>query len=176
MCSSDLPELHGPKGIGLKGAIFMSPPAFNILPATPPPVQGGGGFGACGRPDGTPVAAAPGRGGRGADGKGDGKAGDGKGGNAKGKQAQPDQATLLARSNLPGFLKAKIPYMVSVAELDPPNIIGFVDTLKAELTKGGHAPTYSLYKDHSHISEVMSPNTPDTSVTGPILAWIKSVK
>ena len=28
------PELYGPKGIGLKGAIFMSPPAFNILPAT----------------------------------------------------------------------------------------------------------------------------------------------
>jgi hypothetical protein len=31
-------------------------------------------------------------------------------------------------------------------------------------------------KDHSHISEVMSPGTPDDSVTGPILKWIRSVK
>jgi len=33
-----------------------------------------------------------------------------------------------------------------------------------------------VFKDHSHISEVMSPNTPDDSVTGPILKWIKDVK
>jgi Carboxylesterase family len=29
------PEFYGPKGIGLKGVIFMSAPAFNILPVTP---------------------------------------------------------------------------------------------------------------------------------------------
>jgi hypothetical protein len=36
--------------------------------------------------------------------------------------------------------------------------------------------TYVVYKDHSHISEVMSPDTADESVTGPILKWMKSVK
>jgi len=165
------PEYWGPKGVGLKGVVFMSPPAFDILPATPPPVQGG--FGACGTPDGQPAPAAAGRGAKGKGGPGGNAKGGGPG---KGKAAPPDAATQLARSNLPGLVKAKVAYMVSVAELDPPNIIGFAETLRDELTKAGHKPTYALYKDHSHISEVMSPDTADTSVTGPILAWMKSVK
>jgi len=169
-------ELWGPKGVGVKGVVFMSPPAFNILPATPPPVQGGGGgFGACGRPDGQPVAAAAAKGGApGGPGRGDGKGG-GKG-DGKGKAAPPDAATQLARSNLPGMAKSKVAFMLSVAELDPPNIIGFAETLRDELCKAGHCATYMVYKDHSHISEVMSPDTPDDSVTGPILKWMKSVK
>ena len=156
------PEYYGPQGVGIKGVVFMSPPAFNILPATPPPVQGG--FGPCGRPDGQPVAAAPGRGPGG--GKGDGK----------GRGAQPDAATQLARSNLPGLVKSKVPFFISVAELDPPNIIAFAETLKSELCKAGPCPAYKVFKDHSHISEVLSPDTADDSVTGPILKWIKSVK
>jgi hypothetical protein len=48
--------------------------------------------------------------------------------------------------------------------------------LKSELCKAGDCPTYVVDKDHSHISEVMSPDTADTSVTGPILKWMKSVK
>jgi len=165
------PEFWGPKGVGLKGVVFMSPPAFDILPATPPPVQGG--FGPCGQPNGGAAAAPPaGRG----DGKGGGGRGDGKGGGGKGKAGQPDPATQLARSNLPGLIHSKVPYFLSVAELDPPNIIGFAETLRDELSKGGHSATYTVFKDHSHISEVMSPDTADTSVTGPILKWIKSVK
>ncbi len=158
------PEYYGPQGVGVKGVVFMSPPAFNILPATPPPVQGG--FGPCGQPDGQPAAAAPA-------GRGPGGPGGGKG---KGRAAQPDAATQLARSNLPGLVKSKVPFFLSVAELDPPNIIGFAETLKSELCKAGKCPTYMVFKDHSHISEVMSPDTADTSVTGPILKWMKSVK
>lgn len=158
------PEYYGPQGVGVKGVVFMSPPAFNILPATPPPVQGG--FGPCGQPNGQPAAAAPA-------GRGPGGPGGGKG---KGRAAQPDAATQLARSNLPGLVKSKVPFFLSVAELDPPNIIGFAETLKSELCKAGKCPTYMVFKDHSHISEVMSPDTADTSVTGPILKWMKSVK
>ena len=66
--------------------------------------------------------------------------------------------------------------MVSVAELDPPNIIAFAGTLRDELKKANRNVTYVEYKDHSHISEVMSPDTADKSVTGPILKWMKSVK
>jgi len=82
----------------------------------------------------------------------------------------------LARSNLPGLIKSKAPFFVSVAELDPPNIVAFVGTLKDELCKAGKCPTFQTFKDHSHISEVMSPDTADTSVTGPILKWMTSVK
>lgn len=167
------PEFYGPEGIGIKGVIFMSPPAFDILPATPPPVTGGAGFGPCGQPDGSKPAVAEGRGaGRGA-GRGGGR---GAGGGGGGRAAQPDAATQLARSNLPGLIKAKVPFFVTVAELDPPNIVGFATTLKDELCKAGKCPAFATFKDHSHISEVMSPDTPDTSVTGPILKWIKSVK
>jgi triacylglycerol lipase len=158
-------NLWGPKGVGLKGVIFMSPPAFNILPATPKPAEGG--FGPCGG------AAAPAAAGARGGGRGDGKGG---GGGGRGKGEPVDQATLLTRSNLPGLVSSKLPMMLSVAELDPPNIIAFAETLRDELCKAGRCATYEVYKDHSHISEVMSPDTADTSVTGPILKWMKSVK
>ena len=156
------PEFYGPGGVGVKGVVFMSPPAFDILPATPPPVQGG--FAQCREPDGSapPAAALPaGRGER-------------KGGGPR--RAAVDPATQLARSNLPGLITSKLPFMLTVAELDPPNIIGFAETLRDQLCKANRCPTYVTFKDHSHISEVMSPNTADTSVTGPILKWMKSVK
>ena len=155
-------DLWGPDGVGIKGVVFMSPPAFDILPATPPPVQGG--FAACHQPDGSspPAAAGPSRG--------------GPGGPGRGRGPQVDAATQLARSNLPGLISSKLPFMLTVAELDPPNITGFVETLRDQLCKANRCPTYVTFKDHSHISEVMSPDTADTSVTGPILKWIKSVK
>jgi hypothetical protein len=154
------PELYGPEGVGIKGVVFMSAPAFDILPAKPPAVQGG--FQSCGQPAGraanTPPAAGRGLGGRG------------------GKQNQIDEATLLSRSNLPGLIKSNLPFLVSVAELDPPAIIAFAETLRDELCKANRCPTYVTFKNHSHISEVMSADTSDTSVTGPILEWINSVK
>ena len=149
------PELYGPKGIGLKGVIFMSPATFNILPAVPPRT---GPNPPCGPVTGsTPAAAqAP----------------------AAGAAAStpPDAAAQLARSNLPGLVNAKVPFLISTAELDPPNIVAFAETLKDQLCKAGHCPTYLVFKDHSHISEVMSPNTADDTVTGPILKWITSVR
>jgi triacylglycerol lipase len=163
------PEFYGPKGVGVKGVVFMSSPGFSILPATPPPGQGAGG--PCGQPNGAPPAATPAAG-RGTGGRGTG----GRGGGGGAKQAQPDAATLLARSNLPGLIKSKLPFLVSVAELDPPNVISFAQTLKDELCKANRCPTFMTFKDHSHISEVMSPDTADTSVTGPILKWMQSIK
>jgi hypothetical protein len=139
----------------------MSPPAFDILPATPPAVQGG--FAPCGNPNGGPPAAAAAPAGRGQ-------------GRGAGRGPQPDAATQLARSNLPGLIKSNVAFMVVAAELDPPAIIAFSETLRDELCKANHCPAYAVFKDHSHISEVMSPDTADTSVTGPILKWMESVK
>jgi triacylglycerol lipase len=149
------PEFYGPKGVGLKGVIFMSAAAFNILPAKAPST---GPIPACQPlPGSAPAAAqAPAAG--------------------PGPSAPPDAATQLARSNLPGLINSKMPFLISAAELDPPAIIAFGETLKDQLCKAGHCPTYLVFKDHSHISEVMSPNTADDSVTGPILKWITSIK
>jgi hypothetical protein len=156
------PEFHGPHGVGVKGVVFMSPPAFNILPATPP--QGQGGNPPCGQPTTGAAAAPP---------AGDGKAGPGQGTAA---QPSPDSATQLARSNLPGLIGSRLPFLISAAELDPPRIVAFAETLRDQLCKAGHCPAYYVFKDHGHISEVMSPNTADNSVTGPILEWMRNVK
>ena len=149
------PELYGPKGLGLKGVIFMSAATFNILPAVPPRT---GPNPPCGpQPVSAPAATqAPAAG--------------------PAPSAPPDAATQLARSNLPGLVKSRVPFLITTAELDPPGIIAFAETLKDQLCKAGRCPTSLVFKDHSHISEVMSPNTADDSVTGPILKWIMNIK
>jgi len=147
------PELYGPKGIGIKGAVLMSG-NFNILPVTVAVPAG-----QPGRGDGAPKS--------GPDGKGGGK---GRGG------PPVDPAVQLQRSNLPGFQKAKIGFFLATAELDPANMGAFADTLKEQLCKAGNCPQLLVFKDHSHMSEVFSPNTPDDSVSGPILKWMKKVK
>jgi hypothetical protein len=87
-----------------------------------------------------------------------------------------DQATLEARSDLPGLISSKLPFIVSSAQLDPPGVIAFAETLRDTLCKAGRCPLYLSFKDHSHISEVESVDTKDVSVSGPILKWMKSVK
>ncbi len=152
------PELYGPKGVGLKGVVLMGTPAFNIAPVAGP-ARGGRG------PGGPPKGGPP------PDGKGDGK---GKGG---GRGFTPlDPATQLARSNLPALLKVNIPIFLGAGELDLPGVAEFHQILKDQLCMVNHCPTVVIFKDHSHVSEVFSPNTADDSVTGPILKWMKSVK
>jgi hypothetical protein len=200
------PELYGPKGVGVKGAILMAPAPFNItpvvVPPTPPapaePVIGNGA--GCQGPTDAGRGAGGGRGGPGGggaakggpgggDGKGkgggfgggDAKAGDGKGGapggGRGGGRGAPDPAAQLAQSDLPGLLKLKIGFFFAAGDLDPLNMPVFLQTVKEQLCKNGKScPTMVMFKDHSHVSEVFSPNTADDSVTGPILKWMKSVK
>jgi hypothetical protein len=184
------PELYPSYGIGLKGAILMSPAAFNIAPVTVgggPGGPGGAGRGAPGAggppAGGCPTVGAFGGGGRGGAAKG------GPGGGAKGTDAAKgtggrggggrgpvDPATQLARSTLPGIKAAKISFFLAYADLDPANMGSFIDTLKDQLCMAGHCPTVAVFKDHSHMSEVFSPGSPDTEVSGPILKWMKGVK
>jgi triacylglycerol lipase len=187
------PELYGPKGVGVKGAIFMSG-QFNILPVTPAaaaPAPGGrgpvdilaGAGSTCGLPAGAAFSNAgaiagpsraddpPARGGRGG----------GPGGGGRGRGPQIDPATLLARSSLPELKKTKVKIMLATAELDP-GINGadsaFNKALHDELCKDGpdHCPTMLFEKGESHMSEVFSIDTSDKVVSGPILKWIKSIK
>ncbi len=54
----------------------------------------------------------------------------------------------------------------------------FNQTLHDELCKEGpaHCPTMLFEKGESHMSEVFSIDTPDKTVSGPILKWMKKVK
>jgi acetyl esterase/lipase len=86
-----------------------------------------------------------------------------------------DPTVQLQRSNLEGLRALRIPLFVMAAELDPPNIVELSSILKDQLCLAGHCPKYQVSKGESHISQVMSVNTADTSVSGPVFTWIKSV-
>jgi hypothetical protein len=172
------PELWGPRGVGVKGAIFMSAGAFNILPLKLPPGPPGGG--------GNPLALAGKTCGGNMTNEDGAIAGPGRaaarpagaGGGGGGRGPQPDEATLLGRSNLPEFKKTDVKLMFASAELDP-GVDGamspFSVLLHDELCKEGpaHCPTMLFEKGESHMSEVFSIDTPDTTVSKPILTFIK---
>jgi triacylglycerol lipase len=183
------PELYGPKGVGVKGAVFMSGnPVPDIGPSgggrggapntQPGPGStcgvtsgAGGSDGAITGPSGVTPAPPRGEGGRG---------GPGGGGGGRGGQ-QLDAATLAARANLPGFKTTPAKIDLARAELDPGvmgNMAASDIALHDELCKLGeaHCPTMLFLKGESHMSEVFSIDTPDKTVSGPILAWIKKTK
>jgi len=182
------PELYGPKGIGLKGVIFMSG-QFNILPVQ---VAGAGGRGAAttnvpgsscgsggpGATDGFLPGRAPGQPG----GPNPPAAAGGPGGGGGGRGQPVDAATQLARSTLPAYKATKVKILLATAELDPgiadgkmaPFNIAFHD----ELCKAGpdHCPTMLFEKGESHMSEVFSIDTSDKTVSDPILLWMRKIK
>jgi hypothetical protein len=188
------PEIQGPKGPGVKGAIFMS--------GNPVPGIGGndarGGRGDRGAPAGAganPLAGAGSTCGI-AQGAGVGanagaisgpssvNAGGPRGAAAPGAARGGQHvvaATQAARSNLPGFKSTKVAIVLARAELDPGvtgNMAASDIALHDELCKEGkdRCPTMLYLKGESHMSEVFSIDTADKTVSGPILAWIKKIK
>jgi len=200
------PEIQGPKGPGVKGAIFMSGNPVPDVGGQAPRGAGPGGPGAganplagagttCGEtggagstagaisgPSGTTPAAPRGAGAAGERGRG-GAPGDGRG-----RGQQLDAATIAARSNLPGFKSTNVAIILARAELDPGvsgNMTAADTALHDELCKVdgpnakdgvGHCPTMLYLKDESHMSEVFSLDTPDQTVSGPVQAWMKKIK
>jgi hypothetical protein len=111
--------------------------------------------------------------------------GRGAGGGGRGQLTPEQQAE---RDNLPGFKATPVKIMLIRAELDP-GVMGdmlpgdkaahealcALDGAKAK-DGAGHCPATLLAKGESHMSEVFSIDTNDTTVSGPILAWIKKIK
>jgi hypothetical protein len=188
-----------PHGVQIKGMIYMSgapiPTALagTIGAGNPPsanqPVVGstcgadpnqGNSHGAISGPSGaTPAGAAYGNGPR------PGGRGGPPGGGFRPPQLTP--AEQAERDNLPGFLKTPVKVMIMRAELDPGVQGGMAPLDKAAHDKmcavdgakakdgEGHCPLLVYNKRHSHVSEVFSIDSPDTSVSGPILAFAKRV-
>jgi hypothetical protein len=181
------PEVWGPKGVGVKGAILMSG-QWNIAPLEvpgagrgPAPNEPGGAFFKAGSTCGANGPTAT-------DGAISGPSSVRNGGGAGGRAAEGgrgpapvDPATQLARSTLPEYKKTKVKLLFASAELDPgvhEGMSAFYQTLHDELCKEGpeHCPTMLYEKGESHMSEVFSIDTDDKTVSGPILAWMKKVK
>jgi hypothetical protein len=176
--------------VGVKGAIFISG-QWNVAPLQ----IAGQGRGAAGRGAAGPGGSAPAAGSTcGANGlandgaivglssvnAGVDAATAGRGRGARGAGAQVDAPTQLERSTLPEFKKTKVKMMFITAELDPGingSVSAFSQTLHDELCKEGpdHCPTVLLAKGESHMSEVFAFDTPDKTLSGPILAWMKGL-
>jgi len=182
------PEVWGPKGVGVKGAIMMSG-QWNIAPLEvpgagrgPAPNEPGGIFYQAGSTCGANGPAAT-------DGAISGpssirnQGGPAGGGRAEGGRgpAPVDPATQIARSTLPALKKSTVKLLFASAELDPGvngGMSPFYQVLHDELCKEGpeHCPTMLYEKGESHMSEVFSIDTDDKTVSGPILAWMKKIK
>jgi hypothetical protein len=193
-------ETRWANGVAVKGAIYMSgnpvpslgggfgapgargaggpggpPPGFGAGPAPGsacglPPTSMTSTEGAIAGPSGARDAGAPG------------------GGRGRGAFTPPTPEQQAERDNLPGFKATSVKIMLVRAELDPGvmgDMLASDKALHDELCKldgakaksgQGHCPVMLFAKDHSHMSEVFAFDTPDTTVSKPILDWIKSVK
>ena len=123
------PQFHGPKGIGLAGAIFLS-----------------GLYDLTSMKAGAPEKAYFGE----------------------------DQSKYAERSSLAGLLKAPIPLMAVVAELDPPFFHQQGKQLADAMGKVPPRREYQFFvlPQHSHMSEVYAVNTSDTRLSSAILAFV----
>jgi pimeloyl-ACP methyl ester carboxylesterase len=79
-----------------------------------------------------------------------------------------------AHSNLEGMKALNLALYLGSAEFDEDGTKASADLLRDELCRR-NCPTYDLFKDHQHISVVYSFNTPDDSVSGPVLRWIRDI-
>jgi triacylglycerol lipase len=87
-----------------------------------------------------------------------------------------DPKELRERSALDGMKKLNIPLFISHTEVDLPDAIKQADAAHKALCDAGHCPTFAVFKDHSHISQMYSVGTPDTSVSGPVLQFLSAIK
>ena len=87
-----------------------------------------------------------------------------------------DAKELAERSDLEGMKKLTIPLFVSHTTIDLPDAVPQAEDANKALCAAGKCPTYVVFKDHSHISQNYCVGTDDTSVSGPVLAFIKKVK
>jgi triacylglycerol lipase len=88
-----------------------------------------------------------------------------------------DPSRYAERSSLKGLVEARIPLMITAAELDPPRFVEQFKKLQQATCEGsnGCAKSYML-PQHSHMSEVYAINTPDTRLTDRILEFVKTGK
>ncbi len=175
------PELWGPKGVGVKGAILMSGAPFNIAPATVPPLGIAATLGKAGETCSAKVGMTSASG---TDGALPGVPAGGPGGPSLKSDAPspptaaPSADVQLARSTLPELRKADFKILIVSGELDPKALLAWSKTLHDSICEAGkdQCPKYLIAKGQSHVSLVFSIDTPDTGVSGPVLRFIKETK
>jgi len=85
-----------------------------------------------------------------------------------------DAEAYAERSSLHGLLKSNVPLIVSTAELDPPPFGEQAKELRDALCKSARGcQQFLVLAKHNHLTQVQSINTPDTTLTRHVLAFVR---
>ncbi len=85
-----------------------------------------------------------------------------------------DSARQTELSSVPALVATHVPLLVTWAELDRADFIAEAEALVAARERAGHAVATLLLPGHSHISEIYAVGTADTSLTAPVLDFIRT--
>ena len=85
-----------------------------------------------------------------------------------------DKTRYAEQSALPGMAKSKVPMLLAMAELDPPDFYTQTEQARASLCQAGVCPQTIKLLGHNHMSEVFSINTDDQVLTGALGAFISA--
>ena len=139
-------------GPGIIGATVISAP-LNLQPATEPPAPPP----AAGARARAPAAGAVG---------------------VTGRQPRPLGPNPLfdsRHSDLGGLVHIRIPIFIGAAQFEGAQQQQSERVLRQRLCALGRCPTYRVFENHNHLSVMFSFNTPDASVSGPVLQWIGKI-
>jgi triacylglycerol lipase len=87
-----------------------------------------------------------------------------------------DTAQYPARSAVPGLVASKVPLLIVYAELDPQDFHSQSGQLNTALCNAGRCQDLYKLMGHSHMSEVYSINSADTTVTNLIKQWVDRLR
>ncbi len=85
-----------------------------------------------------------------------------------------DNARQAELSSLPGLARTRVPLLVTWAELDRADFIAEAEALVSVRERAGHTVNALRLPDHSHISEIYAVGTADTSLSAPVLDFIRT--
>jgi triacylglycerol lipase len=87
-----------------------------------------------------------------------------------------DTAQYPARSAVPGLVASKVPLLIVYADLDPQDFHSQSGHLNTALCNAGRCQGLYKLMGHSHMSEVYSINSADTTVTNLIKQWVDRLR
>jgi acetyl esterase/lipase len=82
-------------------------------------------------------------------------------------------AEAAARSPLPGLTRVTQPIFMAHGTLDPERFVQHSVRARDALCAAGRCPVFVTLEGHSHISEIYAVGTADTSLTAPLLAFLR---
>lgn len=80
-----------------------------------------------------------------------------------------------AHSDLNGLINLTLPVFIGEPQYDGQAQQRSTLVLQQQLCRLGHCPQVRYFANHNHLSVMFSFNTADTSVSGPVLAWIQAL-